>query len=1159
MELTPGFIVLHSNRQEWLCRSLVEWMRRWPLAPLEDEVVLVQSNGIAQWLKIEMAAHAPARDNDAGGLGICACLEAQMPARFLWRAYRAVLGPDAIPATSPLAKSPLQWRLMRLLPQVMNLPDFEPLRRFLCEDDDLRRRYQLAGKLADLYDQYQVYRADWLAAWARGDDVLLDAGGVASPLDGHQRWQGALWRALLEDLPAELGGASRSAVHRRFREALARLDAPPPGLPRRVMVFGVSTLPQAVLEALADLGRLCQVVLCVHNPCRYYWADIIEGRELLRARRHRQVAKPGRAGGGDAESLHLRSNPLLAAWGRQGRDYIGLLDSFDEPDTYRQWVLRSELFEPWAAPPGAERPTLLAALQNGVLDLEPLPEPQGREALAEDDLSVAFHVAHGPMREVEILHDQLLDAFERAAAAGRPLRPRDVLVMVPDIDRFSPLIDAVFGRFSGDDPRFIPYTVADRRVRGRSPLLQALDYLLDLPRRRFLLPEVMDLLDVPAVRARFGLEDADLPELRAWMRGAGARWGLDAEHRRELGMPPGFRQNAWDVALDRMLLGYAVGSGTPWQDIEPYDEVGGLSAQRVGALATLLQALHRYRATLAPGRSPAAWGVLLRQLLDDFFDPREEVDQRLLHRLADALDDWLATCQDAGLEMELPLAVVAEAWLESLEQDSLSQRFLGGSVNFCTLMPMRAIPFRMVCLLGMNDGDYPRILPPADFDLMRQPGQFRPGDRSRREDDRYLFLEALLSARDRLYLSWAGRSIADNSEQPPSVLVGQLRDHIAAGWVCADGRSVLEHLTTEHPLQPFSPAYFRDGGPSTYAAEWRAMYGIPRTLQGEATEAAGGEALVLRTLARFLRQPLAFFLSERMGVNLQLADAEADDTEPFAIDSLEGFFVEDHLVRSALHAPEDLQAGIAEGFRHLRMAGRLPAGAFAEVDTADGRARAGDIAGRALELRARFPSPVPPLEVRLEFPGLPILEDWIDGLCQDGGGAIARIRTLSGKDVRRKKGKTHRLLPIWVDHVASVAAGCELTTFVVADPATMRWTPHAIGGDETADPRTRARALIRRWMELYLQGLENPLPVAAQTAMAWLEAAEGAREAAARKAFEGAGFNAPPGECERDPAVARFFPEFDALYGDGEQFAALARALYGELVDAPADGAGDEA
>ncbi|MET0505859.1 MAG: exodeoxyribonuclease V subunit gamma, partial [Luteibacter sp.] len=327
-DIAPGLMVLHGNRLEELRDVLVAWLRRAPLRPLEDEWVLVQSNGIAQWFRLALA-----RAVDDGGLGIAAAVNVQLPGRFLWVAYRAVLGKEAVPPESPFDKSRLVWRLMRLLPSLAGEPGFAPLAAFLGTDGDARKCHQLAERLADLYDQYQVYRADWLDDWAGERDVLRDARGGAPAMAEGDRWQARLWRRLLDDVGAAEADGHRAAVHERFLRAVSAVGERPTALPRRIVVFGMSSLPRQTLEALSALARWSQVVLVVMNPCRHYWADIVDDRELLRAERRRQELKPGMPTLPSDTDMHLYANPLLAAWGKQGRDYIRLLDEFDHPES----------------------------------------------------------------------------------------------------------------------------------------------------------------------------------------------------------------------------------------------------------------------------------------------------------------------------------------------------------------------------------------------------------------------------------------------------------------------------------------------------------------------------------------------------------------------------------------------------------------------------------------------------------------------------------------------------------------------------------------------------------------------------------------------------------------------------------------------------------
>ena len=1129
MDATPihsGLAVIHANQLEQLRALVVDWMRAHPLAPLENEVVLVQSNGISQWLKLALA-----QDD---GLGISAAVQVQLPGRFLWQAYRAVLGAEAVPEHSPFDKAPLGWRLFRLLPACLADASFAPLRQFLEDDADLRKRHQLAERLADLFDQYQVYRADWLADWAAGSDQLRDARGQAQPLPEGQRWQAALWRALLADLPAAERSNHRAQLHQQFLQALEQAPARPARLPRRVIVFGISSLPQQMLEALAGIARHSQVLLCVHNPCRHYWADIIEHRELLRAAQRRQAQKPGMPALPEDDQLHLHANPLLAAWGKQGRDYIRLLDAFDDTSRYRDWFNRIDLFEDYGDDPA--RRSLLQRLQQAILDLEPAP---AAPAPVPADDSIAFHIAHSPQREVEILHDQLLALLE-----GNALAPRDIIVMVPDVDRYAPHIRAVFGQLEPGHPRYIPFSLADQRSRGRAPLLIALEHLLQLHEARWPVSALLDLLEVPALRARTGLRETELPTLHRWIEGAGIRWGLSAGQRERLGLPAGLEQNTWRFGLRRMLLGYAVGAGEPWGEIEPYDEVGGLDAALVGPLAELLDRLDHYSALLAEPLPPEDWAARLRQLLADFFRATGEADTQLLEQLQTRLEDWLALCEQAGMREPLPLTVVREAWLAGIDDASLSQRFLAGSVNFCTLMPMRAIPFQVVCLLGMNDGDYPRSQAPLGFDLMAGPQGYRPGDRSRREDDRYLFLEALLSARQKLYLSWVGRSVQDNTLRPPSLLLAQLRDHLESAWCLQDGRPLLDHLTTEHPLQPFSPRYFEPAAAPghdprlfTYAESWRQAHEPepePRPPGAALPPPQRETPLSLAELGRFLRSPAQAFFNERLKVWFEDEQRTSEDLEPFAFDGLQQHQLASELLQAAL-AEDAPEHALQQQLARLQRRGELPLGAFARRAASDIASPAQATARRALALREAWPEQAPPVPIALSATladgGALPLEDTLTGLRRNDAGEWLQLQASPLPYAAKGQGwKYHRLLRPWLAHLAGCAAGLPLRTSLASPSELIELAPL---------PQARAQELLQHILAAWWQGQQQPLPLACKTAFAWLEGGEDK----AREAFEG-GYNRS-GERQQDAYLARAWPNFDALFCD--DFRALAERLYQPL------------
>lgn len=1143
---TPGLAAIHANRLETLRDLIVSHLQAHPPAPLESETFLVQSNGMAQWLRHAFAA---SNDGAGGGAGIAAAQRFVLPQSFLWQACRLVLGASRIPETSPFDKTRLQWRIYRLIPEQLEAhpQTFAALDHYLGDDPDPRKRHQLARRLADLYDQYQVYRPDWLADWLAGDDILRDGHGQTTPLDAGLQWQAQLWRALHADIGAGAEALSRPAIQAQL---IAALDAAEPGewpaLPRRLTVFGVTSMPRPVLDALHALSRHCQILQLVQNPSGYFWADLVEDRDLLKLdqRRHqRHFGTPGQ--------------PLLAAWGKQGRDFIALLNEIDQPERYRDWFQTIDAFEPpIPATASITDYPLLEQIQQDIFDLTPLPSP-GEERPLVRDASIRFHRAHSRQREVEVLHDRLLDAFEQAARTERPLRPRDIIVMVPDIDTYAPAVEAVFGRLDRHDHRYIPYTIGDRRARSEAPVATAIERLTDLPNARLTLGEVLDLLEVPAFRQRFGLGEEDLIILREWCRDAGVRWGLDAERRESLDIARGFEQNSWRFGLRRMLLGYAVGAGDAWQDIEPYPEVGSLDAALLGPLRALLDTLEHHAAAFRePGR-PRDWADRLSALIDDCLSLQGSEELALESRLADAMTEWLNACDEAAFNDPIPLTVARDAWLAVLEDEGPSQRFLAGRVNICTMMPMRSIPFRLVCLLGMNDGEYPRTRPPVDFDLMAAGGQYRPGDRSGRDDDRYLFLEALLAARDHLHVSWIGRNPRDDSELPPSVLVSQLRDHLDRGWRLdepdTDSTAVTPHLTVDHPLQPFSPRYDGQGEYFTYASEWRhdarpmdesPALGPPLL--------ASPQALGLRDLATFLSDSAGHFAGERLKLRFDETRDATPDSEPFELAGLARYSVQDALLAPLRRQdpPDDPDPAIAAAGARLQRSGELPVAGMGRIALDQSIAQALRAARRWQVWRARGPAPEPPQELRLsrDVDDQPfVIEDWSADLYRLADGERLRLVLKAGDTLKAGHPHYPRLLSDWVQHLALNAAGFNARSVIIAHDAT-----HSLPAMPCGSAAGPLDDILRGWRA----GLERPLPLPVRTVFALLGQApdKPINAGTARPHYEGT--TRHPGEMTfaGNGALRRCFPDADALFEPSTDASPLlvawATRLYQPLIDA---------
>ncbi|EJK7136039.1 exodeoxyribonuclease V subunit gamma [Escherichia coli] len=1044
--------VYHSNRLDVL-EALMEFIveRERLDDPFEPEMILVQSTGMAQWLQMTLSQK----------FGIAANIDFPLPASFIWDMFVRVL--PEIPKESAFNKQSMSWKLMTLLPQLLEREDFTLLRHYLTDDSDKRKLFQLSSKAADLFDQYLVYRPDWLAQWETGH--LVEGLGEA------QAWQAPLWKALVE-YTHELGQPRwhRANLYQRFIETLESATTCPPGLPSRVFICGISALPPVYLQALQALGKHIEIHLLFTNPCRYYWGDIKDpaylAKLLTRQRRHsfedrelplfRDSENTGQLFNSDGEQDV--GNPLLASWGKLGRDYIYLLSDLESSQELDAFV-------------DVTPDNLLHNIQSDILELENRAvagvnieeffRSDNKRPLDPLDSSITFHVCHSPQREVEVLHDRLLAMLEEDPT----LTPRDIIVMVADIDSYSPFIQAVFGSAPAD--RYLPYAISDRRARQSHPVLEAFISLLSLPDSRFVSEDVLALLDVPVLAARFDITEEGLRYLRQWVNESGIRWGIDDDNVRELELPA-TGQHTWRFGLTRMLLGYAMESAQgEWQSVLPYDESSGLIAELVGHLASLLMQLNIWRRGLAQERPLEEWLPVCRDMLNAFFLPDAETEaaMTLIEQQWQAI---IAEGLGAQYGDAVPLSLLRDELAQRLDQERISQRFLAGPVNICTLMPMRSIPFKVVCLLGMNDGVYPRQLAPLGFDLMSQ--KPKRGDRSRRDDDRYLFLEALISAQQKLYISYIGRSIQDNSERFPSVLVQELIDYIGQSHYlpgdealnCDESEArVKAHLTCLHTRMPFDPQNYQPGERQSYAREWLPAASQAGKAHSEFVQPLPftlPETVPLETLQRFWAHPVRAFFQMRLQVNFRTEDSEIPDTEPFILEGLSRYQINQQLL-NALVEQDDAE----RLFRRFRAAGDLPYGAFGEIFWEKQCQEMQQLADRVIACR----QPGQSMEIDLACNGVQIT-GWLPQVQPDG---LLRWRP-SLLSVAQG-------MQLWLEHLVYCASGGngESRLFLRKD------------GEWRFPPLAAEQALhyLSQLIEGYREGMSAPLLVLPESGGAWLK------------------------------------------------------------------------
>ncbi|WP_261370017.1 exodeoxyribonuclease V subunit gamma [Yersinia aldovae] len=988
-------------------------------------------------------------------------MEFPLPATFIWDMFTRVL--PGIPKESAFSKDAMTWKLMWLLPDLLENPVFSSMKRYLSDDDDKRKIHQLAARVADLFDQYLVYRPEWLDSWERGQ--LIDN------LDETEQWQALLWVELTRyTRQLEQPEWHRANLYQRFIRTLHESDVCPVGLPKRVFICGISALPPVYLQALQALGKHIDIHLMFTNPCRYFWGDIQDYAFLAklqsRKRRHYRESielnlfrNPEQAEQlFNADGEQDLTNPLLASWGRLGRDHMFLLSQVDDIQEVHAFV-------------DIEPDNLLQGIQHDILELEDhavigtspetLAHSGGKRLLALSDRSLSLHVCHSPQREVEVLQDSLLGLL----AANPELTPRDIIVMVADIDSYTPYIQATFGNASGE--RYLPFAISDRKASQAHPALQAFITLLDLPQSRFTSEHVLALLEVPALANKFGIAEDDLRRLRHWVGESGIRWGLDDDNVRELSLPA-TGQHTWHFGLTRMLLGYAMDSTAgDWQGVLPYDESSGLAAELAGQLADMLMQLSQWRQRLSEPRVLSEWLPLCRQLLDTFFEPDNDTEAVLV-LIEQQWQKVISYGIAAQYPERVPLNLLRDDLAGRLDNERISQRFLAGPINFCTLMPMRSIPFKVVCLLGMNDGVYPRTLPPLGFDLMAK--QVRRGDRSRRDDDRYLFLEALISAQQQLYISYIGRSIQDNSKRYPSVLVSELIEYISQSYrlpgdecLSADDSAgrVIEHLLCWHPRMPFAPENFiKNSELQSYAAEWLPSAESKGQAHPEFNKVLAPELLsevTLDELIRFYRHPVRAFFQLRLGVNFVIEETELSDEEPFTLDNLNRYQFNTQLLNVLID-----EGDINTVFTRARAAGSLPYGSFGELYWESQQEEMVPLAEQIRAERKENHS----IELNIEF-GAITLTGWMHQIQEDG---LVRWRPAALTAVDG--------LLLWIEHLVYCATGGAGESRMYGRKGTA-WRYDALGHDD-------ARHYLQQLIAGYQQGMCEPLLLLSKSGWAWL-------------------------------------------------------------------------
>lgn len=882
-------LFIHTSNQLEQLKNQYATIVKTPLSDVfTKETVVVQNAGMGRWLSMEIAQL----------LGISANTKFPFPAEFMWGLLRLV-SPD-IPEHSQCAPDTLRFHIFEELSN--NFDDYPELHHYIFnrKSDDVKEDanptglnqlsvWELSCQTARLLDQYLFYRSEWIQAWE--DNNAQNPNDDKNCHSNH--WQARLWNRCVKDKNL----LHWLALQKQFSKNIESIDTSE--LPERIIFFSMSALSPGYVELLGVIAQKTDIHILIINPCEdEYWGDIKSPKS------HAKSDK-------ETQSYTDIGNPLLASLGKQGQDFLEKL--LDIP--YQEVInIKSE--------ENTQNNNLLSQIQHDIYKLE---EPKQHQHLLKRDGSILFNSCHTAMREVEVLHDQILAQLDN----DEELLPSDIVVMMPDIEKYAPYIESVFStsitsNIEGKKAQKLPFSIADRDSQNIFKIIQALNKVFTLADTRFDVGAVFELLEYDDIRKHFSLTQEQLNYCRELALTTNIRWGISAKSRKESDLP-NTEEHTWKYALDRMLLGYplagvATSAGeneTLFKserklDLLAYTEIEGSNALVLANFKKFTDTIFAINTWQSKSLNLDKWLDETKKLIKQLSP--ENTDQQ---RIFKALDGLQSKANIADFKQELSFTVYQKLLQQCLSDISANEKYLGYGITFCALVPMRSVPFKVVALMGMNDGEFPRQESRPSFDLMAN--QTRKGDRSRRDEDRYLFLESILAARSKLIISYIGQSIKDNTDLPSSILLSELLDTVTIN----SGIEAKEWIV-KHPLQAFSARYFSSNEKHplfSYASQYleldskKAQESISDIFIKEPLESLADEhkQLNLDELINFFKNPARVFLQNRFSIQTYDNNKELQSREPFDIESFKDRGIRNLILSDSIDCNEKQLIARAKG------------------------------------------------------------------------------------------------------------------------------------------------------------------------------------------------------------------------------------------------------
>ena len=970
------FNIFKSNKMENLMDALVSVLGDVPDNPMIPEWICIQSRGMKQWIVTQMAQN----------FGVCTNMHFAFPRQMVDQIISSFTSlkdhkniEDPAVQQDSLNEDFLFWSILKLLNKNRSSKELSSVENYIKEDETGKKLYQLSMKIAKVFDDYQVYRPELLKNWQKSGQIHSSHETFKDPV---AQWQANLWNQIVSKDPQNHLAFKAGLFLKQFSLKSIRTD----NFPSRISLFGISALPELFLQVFEKVSEIVDINLFLLTPSNQFFFDIKSAGQMGRIALKDEAPI-------DPDLLYYEmTNPLLSSLGTSAKGFHTSLETFDYHEPF------VDLFQdlPKESGESGDSNTMLLHLQSDILNLVHRKEgnPDAPVTIAASDTSICIHACHSPMREAQVLKDLLLNEFKKNAQ----LAPHDIIVMMPDVEAYAPFIESVFAL---ETP--LPFSISDRQKRSESEPLDAFLKILALRNSRLEQSSVLDLLLSESISRKFDISFDEISMIEKMAQDAKILWGRDAGHRETLGLPP-FEENTWQFGLQRLFMGMAMPENQDFlvQDILPCQSLEGLDLEVLGKFAAFCHALFSSLKTLAKEKTIGKWCEALKEISVLLMDQNYRNGEDLTF-LSQTIDHLKEDAQTAEFNEFVSFDMIFSVIEQKLDLNISQGNFLAGNITFCNIMPMRSIPFKIVVLMGMDEKSFPRQTFSPGFNLIKK--YPKPNDKIERDEDRYLFLETLLSARLKFICTYTGLSIQDNSKIPCAGVINELLDTMEQSFILQEGMEY--HFF--HPLHPFNEDYFNQTG--SFFSFSKDNCRIAKVLCSNKSEITQYESrlfiqpspkkesrvmpspITLDEVIRFFKNPVEGFIKVGLDIKIQDLEEQIQDREVFSISGLDQYILGSFLVEKES----------ADFYPFFKAMGSLPFGEKGRFEFDKMMKSAKPVIDAARTMASK--KQLPPIAGQVNIDGLMVFENFSD------------IREDAVYLVTYGKLNSARLLTGWIRHL----------------------------------------------------------------------------------------------------------------------------------------------